>query len=87
MSPDAANAMLEAAWVLVLSLSTRRMWLDRDLKGVSIGHVVMTVLSSWWFIYYYAHLDQWWSFAAALGYAAAVGAWTASICYHARRRR
>lgn len=79
MTPDQMNATLELAWTLVVFASARRAFIDGELKGVSLWHVALTLLTSWWFIFYYWHLHQWWSVASSLTYALATGSWVVAL--------
>lgn len=85
--PDAINGALEVTWSAVMLLSILKLRKDRDLKGVSFWHVGLIFVSSWWFMFYYAHLDQWFSFLASLVYAVAVATWSGHIAYYFMKPR
>lgn len=86
MTPDQANAGLELAWTAVLALSIRKLYVDRKVKGISAWHIGLTLVTTWWFIFFYAHLDQWFSFAASLVYALTVAVWIGMMLYFGARR-
>lgn len=72
---DTINAALELCGSLVVGSSVRRLWHDGRVRGVHPWHVVYSVVSSWWFVYYYAHLDQLFSAVCAVLYVCTVGTW------------
>lgn len=85
MIPDAINGALEVAWTAVMCLSILKLRKDRILQGVSPWHVALIALSSLWFTFYYAWLDQGWSFMASVVYMIAVATWVGHILIGVRR--
>jgi hypothetical protein len=77
---DLINAGLELVGGLFVSTSIATLWRDRVLKGIHPAHVAYSATSAVWFVYYYAHLDQWFSFACAGLYALATGTWVTLLC-------
>lgn len=82
MWQDVVNSGLELLAVLAVATSMRKLARDRRIRGISTSHISYALLSACWFVYYYAHLDQWWSFAAALLYWLATGAWVTMMLYY-----
>ncbi len=65
--PDAVNGMLEMAGGLFILLSIKRLHKDKVVKGVSWMHVAFFSTWGYWNLFYYPHLDQWWSFWGGIG--------------------
>lgn len=66
MSPDIINAGFElAAGVAVLD-HCRKIHQDKKVRGLSIPAVVFFFTWGLWNLYYYPHLDQFWSFAGGI---------------------
>lgn len=67
MTPDHINAGFEAAAAIILWLNVRRLWRDRELKGVSVVPTLLYFVWCLWNLYYYAHLGQTLSWYAGFG--------------------
>ncbi len=87
MTPDHINASFELVAAFVLWLNFRRLWRDRELKGVSVIPTAFYALWCVWNIYYYAHLGQWLSWYAGLGVGVANLAWVVLALWVRRRPR
>ena len=66
MWPDIVNGMLEFAGAAVLWLNVGALYRDKEIKGVHWAAVAF--FSTWglWNLFYYPHLDQWFSFAGGV---------------------
>ena len=82
MWQDVVNSALELLAVAAVTSSIRTMLRDKRVRGISPWHIGYALLSASWFVYYYAHLDQWWSFSAAVAYWLATGAWVGLVVYY-----
>lgn len=67
-------------WANVLAV-----WEDKSVAGVRWWTVSFFALWGFWNLYYYPHLDQWWSLAAACFIAAANVAWCFLLIKYTRR--
>ena len=85
--PDVINGVFEAIGGFVILLSVRKVLQDRQVHGVHWGHVLFFVTWGWWNLYYYPHLDQWYSAAGAGGVALANTAWMILIMKYGFKRR
>lgn len=75
MTPDLANGLFEVVGGGVLFANVRRLWLDRETRGVSAWPFGFFAAWGAWNLYYYPHLRQWVSLAGA-GFALAANvAW------------
>lgn len=65
MTPDSINGLFELVGAGLVWLNVRRLINDGEVKGVCIS--IQGFFAAWsaWNLYYYPHLDQWWSAAGA----------------------
>lgn len=82
MSPDIINACFEffGAWMICINI--HRLWNDKQVRGAHWGPLVF--FTSWgiWNLYFYPHLDQWWSFAGGVTLAIVNAIYLAMILYY-----
>jgi hypothetical protein len=78
---DAFNAFLEFAAVFAVLASVRKLVRDRKVRGLAPSHMAYGFFSASWFLYYYAHLDQWWSFWVSALYWFTFAAWVVLALY------
>lgn len=87
---DLVNGCFELGGALALCLSVRRLWQDREIKGVHWAPTLYFFLWGAWNCLYYPSLGQWWSFAGGVAILAANCAWLGSLVWLTRpsaRRR
>ena len=75
MTPDLVNGLFEFGGAAMLYLNVRALWRDRIIAGVHWGPVVFWTTWGFWNLFYYPHLDQWWSFAGGVAVVAMNTAW------------
>ncbi len=87
MNPDLINGLFEFLGGLTIWVNIRRAYLDKRFHGVSILPTLF--FNSWglWNLYYYPHLDQWWSFLGGLSIFSANTIWVCQMIYYNRRNR
>ena len=61
--PDVINGVFEALGGFVVLLNVRAILRDKEVKGVRWSPVGFFSLWGFWNIFYYAHLNQWVSWA------------------------
>lgn len=81
MSADLVNGLFELAGGLFLTFNLRRLWQDKEVKGVSIPVTVFFFTWGVWNLFYYPHLGQWLSFFGGLLLASANVAWVGLAIY------
>jgi membrane protein YdbS with pleckstrin-like domain len=86
VTPDAINGLFEACGALFVALNVRRVLKDKRVAGVSPVCVTFFVVWGYWNLYFYPHLDQWWSTCAAGAVALVNTAWLAGLVYYGRKR-
>lgn len=65
-SPDIINGLFEFGGAAAILLSVRRVLQDKDVKGVSWWMIIFFAAWGFWNLFYYPHLDQWWSFLGGI---------------------
>lgn len=78
-APDLINACFEASAMLFVGLSVRRVFRDKQVKGVSPLGVLFFTTWGFWNLYYYASLAQWASWAAGGGVAVVNVIWLVGL--------
>lgn len=74
--------MFEAGGTVAVLLSCRRLYHDKQVRGVSMWAVGFFAAWGAWNLFYYPHLQQWWSFAAGVGVMVANLAWIIMAIYY-----
>lgn len=64
--PDLINGGFEAAAGLAILNHCHALWCDRRVAGVSVASVAFFTAWGLWNIFYYPHLDQFWSFVGGI---------------------
>ncbi len=66
MNPDLINSLFEFMGCLFVLNNVRILYNDKEVKGVSVVSTLGFTLWGFWNLYYYPHLNQMLSFAAAV---------------------
>lgn len=85
MTPDMINGLFELGGGLLICLSIRRLHIDKVVRGVSVLPVTFFAAWGYWNLYFYPHLDQWWSFIGGLMVVGANTIWVLQMLYYIRR--
>lgn len=75
MSPDIINGAFELISGMAMWADVRRLYLDRQIRGVYWPLRVFFAAWGLWNLFYYPHLDQWASFVGGLFLVIANIAW------------
>lgn len=86
MSPDLINGLFELGGAAFLLLNVRRMYRDKELRGVHWSPAFFFTTWGLWNLFYYPHLDQWWSFAGGLAIVSVNAAWLGQVAYYLWRQ-
>lgn len=87
MTPDLINAIFEGGGTFFLLLSTRRLYLDKMVRGIDWRSQVFFTSWGLWNVFYYPHLGQLFSFVAGIGLVAVNILYVAMIIYYIRQER
>ena len=82
MTPDIINGIFEFLGGIFLMENVNCIIKDKALKGVSWKPTVFFTLWGIWNLYYYPHLDQWFSFAGGLFIVIINTMWLGLIFYY-----
>lgn len=86
MSPDYINGLFELFGSVSIWFNVRRLYLDKQFKGVSILPTAFFFAWGLWNLFYYPHLGQWASFLGGCSIVTANGVWVAQMFYYSRHR-
>jgi len=80
--PDIINGSFELCAGLFLCLNIRRLFKDKQVRGVHWVSVGFFALWGYWNLYYYPFLGQWISFLGGIMVVTANTAWLIQIIYY-----
>ena len=87
MWQDNMNGLFELCGGLFIFLSVLKLRKQKKVRGVSAVGIAYFTLWGYWNIYYYPHLNQWFSFAGGLSVVLINTAWLAQIIYYTRKEK
>ena len=82
---DCVNGIYELMGAPFILMSVIALHRAKKVRGISWLHVLF--FSSWgyWNLYYYPHLNQWWSFVGGLALVAVNTFWLGQILYYNKK--
>jgi hypothetical protein len=83
--PDLINGGFELLGGVFIALSIRKVLRDRAVAGISWLHVGFFTAWGFWNLFYYPHLDQWFSFAGGVLIVITNTVYLALLLYYSRR--
>lgn len=85
--PDVVNGVFEGVGGLMLFADCLRLWWEKAIAGVNWQ--VRAFFLAWgvWNLFYYPHLDQWFSFGGGLLIVIANAIWVALAVHYSRKNR
>jgi len=85
VSPDFVNGLFEMLGGAFILNHCRVLYRDKMVRGVSIISTAFFFAWGVWNLYYYPHLDQWWSFAGGLVIVLGNCLWVGMMLYYSAR--
>lgn len=82
MTPDQINSGFELAAGLLLMLNVKRLYRDKNFRGVCIAPTALMAAWGCWNLYFYPHLNAWWSFAAGIPIVIVNAIWVGQMIYY-----
>lgn len=82
MSPDHINALFELFGGFVIWKSIILLYRQKQVRGISIWTISFFVSWGFWNLFYYPHLNQWWSFLGGCNIGLANSIWTSQMIYY-----
>ena len=84
MSPDVINGLYEALGCVFIYMSIRKLRQDKIVRGVSWLHMSFCMTWGFWNLFYYPHLEQWYSFWGGVGIVTANTYYVFQLLYYDR---
>lgn len=85
MSPDMINGAFEALGSVMLWRNVLQLHRDKQVKGVHWTATGFFAAWGYWNLFYYPHLDQWYSFTGGVSIVLANTVWLAQMIYYIRK--
>lgn len=85
MTPDMINGMFECMGGILLLLNVRAIKHHKMIRGISVWPAMFFASWGLWNLYYYPHLNQWYSFSGGIVVVTANIAWLALIWRYRKR--
>jgi uncharacterized membrane protein len=67
LSPDMINGCFELVSALIAGANIKALLRDKEVQGFNPLTLLPFTLWGYWNLYFYAHLEQWWSWWGSLG--------------------
>ena len=87
MSPDAINGTLETLGGLFVISNIFRLARDKMVRGVHWLCPTYFTIWSFWYLFYYPHLDQWFSFYGGAFLAVTNAVWLSMFFYYRKKEK
>ncbi len=87
MWPDAVNGLFEILGGFAILDHCRQLYKDKMVRGASWKAVAFFTVWGYWNLFFYPHLDQWWSFSGGVFIAATNMLWIGMMLYYIRREK
>lgn len=87
MTPDFINGVFEALGGAMIFNHCRVLYRDKKVRGVSFVSCAFFFAWGVWNLYYYPHLDQWWSFAGGLAIVSGNCLWVSLMALYILREK
>ena len=87
MSPDMVNCCFELFGSVMLWLNVRKLYIDKQTKGINSWTVGFFTSWGFWNLYYYSNLHQFFSFIGGVSMCIANGTWLVLMLYYKYRKQ
>lgn len=85
--PDLINGSFETLGGLFLLHNCFRLYKDKEVKGITLSACAFFTSWGYWNLWYYPHLNQWFSFTGGLLIVAANTWWIVMAIYYSRKKK
>lgn len=85
MEPDHLNALFEFVGGALIWINVRRLHRDKMIRGVHWGPTGFFAAWGMWNLFYYPHLEQWWSFAGGCFIVTTNTIWVLQMLYYRKK--
>ena len=87
MTPDLINGLFEFFGSIMLWRNVMQLHRDKMTRGVHWAATGFFMAWGYWNLFYYPHLDQWWSFAGGISIVIANTTWLGQMFYYGRKEK
>ena len=84
MTPDTINGLFELGGACLVGLNVWKLQRDKMVRGVHWGPVMFFTGWGLWNLYYYPHLEQWYSWVGGAVLVGVNSIWLAQMIYYRR---
>lgn len=84
---DAINGTYELVGGIFLLLNCLKLYKDKKVRGITLSAATFFATWSWWNLYYYPSLDQWFSFAGGILIVITNTTWLIMAIYYTRKEK
>ena len=84
VSPDLINGLFELLGSVMLWKNVSQLYKDKEVKGVHWMATGFFALWGYWNLFYYPHLNQWWSFIGGVSIVIANTIWLLQMLYYGK---
>lgn len=84
MTPDLINGLFEFIGSIALWNNVRILYKDKCVRGVHWMATGFFMTWGYWNLFYYPHLDQWWSFSGGVSIVIANTVWLIQMMIYGR---
>lgn len=84
---DLTNGIFELTAALFLSMSCLKLFRDKEVKGWSITTQLFFTSWTYWNLFFYPHLHQWFSLCGGFFVMITNTTWTAMAIYYTRKNK
>lgn len=85
MTPDLINGLFEFVGSIMLWRNVLQLHWDKLVRGVHWSATGFFAAWGYWNLFYYPHLNQWWSFAGGMSIVLANTIWLLQMAYYLRK--
>ena len=85
LTPDVFNAMFEFGAACFQLMNIRAVWRDKGYAGVAVTPVIVFTIWGLWNLFYYPHLEQWWSLGGGLCITVVNTIWIGLMLYFGKK--
>jgi hypothetical protein len=84
--PDKINGLFEAVGAILLLLNCRQIYVDKELKGMSVVPFLFYTSWGFWNLYFYPSVEAYWSFAGGFFVVLVNAVYCGMIFYYRRAK-
>jgi len=82
---DVVNGSYELLGAPFILMSVFKLWKDKKVHGISWIHAGFFATWGYWNLYYYPHLDQWFSFVGGIAIVIVNTFWLGQLLYYSKK--